>query len=177
MQPSPSVSVAPSAEETIKARSAEALAALRDENYAKLEQLAHSDGVTFSPYAAIQPDRAVTLTVQGAGRLKEDKEKRVWGEADGTGDPIELAWPEYRKRFVFDRDYTKAEQTSYNKRIGQGNSLDNARDTYPGSNVTEYYFAGTEKNSTMDWSALRLVWLEEGGEWKLRAIVHDGWTI
>ena len=63
-------------------------------------------------------------------------------------------------------------------RIGQGNSLNNIREFYPGSYFVEYHFSGFDPQyAGMDWQSLRLVFLEEDGVWLLVGIVHDQWTI
>ncbi len=42
----------------------------------------------------------------------------------------------------------------------------------------EYHFSGFEEEyGGMDWVSLRLVFVQEGGQWYLVGLVNDRWTI
>ncbi|MEO1438495.1 MAG: hypothetical protein AAFV80_23350, partial [Bacteroidota bacterium] len=59
----------------------------------------------------------------------------------------------------------------------RGNLRNNIPKVYPEAQFVEFFVSG--KNgaySGFDWRVLRLVFEEEGGEWKLVGIVHSEWT-
>ncbi len=84
----------------------------------------------------------------------------------------------YFGKFVYDEDFLNAKQKSINEFLGSGNSLNNLREVFPGSDFTEFYFPGFDpKYEGMDWRTLRLVFKTENNRPWLIAIVHDEWTI
>jgi len=97
---------------------------------------------------------------------------------DGTGDPIGLTPAQYCQRFIYDRDYTQAREVSYNRPLGQGNSLNNSLAVYPRAAIVEYHFPGFDPQyGGMDWRSLRLVFERKGRAWYLVGIIHAEWTI
>ena len=102
----------------------------------------------------------------------------VWGEFDGTGDPIRMTLNNYLQRFVYDVDFIKPEKRTVNEFIGAGNSLNNLLSVYKDHDFTESHFSGFDKKyAGMDWKSLRLVFKERNKRFFLVAIIHDEWTI
>ena len=135
-------------------------------------------GVRFSPYGFVDTIRDKTFTRQEFARLVKDQKKIEWGEFDGTGDPINMNWKDYRKRFVYSHDFMMAPQHSVNAVIGGGNSLNNLSKAYQDADFTEFYFPGFEpKYEGMDWKTIRLVFKKEKDGYYLVGIIHDEWTI
>ncbi len=109
---------------------------------------------------------------------KSDQDMIVWGEFDGTGDPIKMTLHNYIQRFVYDVDFAKPETRRVNEFIGSGNSLNNLDSVYKNCDFTESHFSGFEKKyEGHDWRTLRLVFKERNGKYFLVGIVHDEWTI
>jgi len=134
-------------------------------------------GVRFSPYAYVDPKHDQILTAAEMKSAWIDDRFRVWGSYDGTGDPIELTFRDYVDRFVYDADFSAAEQFAVGKRLGgHGGTIDNTEQVYPRATTVEFHLPGTERNAGMDWRSLRLVLEQEGGDWWLVGIVHDEWT-
>lgn len=156
-------------------RAVEALAA-RD--FGALADLVHpEDGVRFSPYATVDPRRDVVLSADELRNAAGDDTPLLWGEYDGTGDPIRLTFDEYFRRFVYGADFAVAGQVATGRRLGYGNSLDNVAEVYPGATTVEYHVDGVDPElGGMDWQSLRLVLEPHGGGWALVGIVHDQWT-
>jgi len=167
-----------SPEETALALGAQALAALKAQDTVALAALAHpTQGVRFSPYAFVRDEDLVFTPAQLSGAFS-DSAVHEWGAYDGSGEPINLTFADYYQEFIFDQDYTTAEAVSVNERLGQGNSLDNSHEAYPGAMVVEYHFPGFNPDyEGMDWVSLRLVFQEFEGRWVLVGIIHDQWTI
>jgi hypothetical protein len=178
--PSPTPLPAPtlSPEQAVLLRADEAIWAIRDRDMTALAAWVHPvDGVRFSPYAYVNPSDLRFLPDQLVDLLA-DPAVYLWGAFDGSGRPIELTFAAYYERFVYDHDFANAEQTSLNQRLGQGNSLDNSREFYPGAMVVEYHFSGFDPQyAGMDWRSLRLVFQQLEGAWYLVGVIHDEWTI
>ncbi len=169
--------LAPGALAEVAIQAVTAVQALRDKDMQALASLAHpTQGIRFSPYAYVRPEDLV-FTPEQVSQLMEDATIYNWGYFDGSGEPIQMAYPEYHERFVYSRDFANADQVSFNQRIGMGNSLDNSQEFYPNSAVVEFYSAPQDPQfGGLDWQSLRLVFIQEGGVWHLAGIIHDEWT-
>lgn len=166
-------------EAAVKARGQEALSALKAGDMGSLAKMVHPDkGIRFSPYAYVNKETDKVFTAQQVANLFEDKTKYTWGSFDGSGEPIKFIFAEYYSKFVYDQDFLNAKEFGYNRRVGQGNSLDNSKEAYPQAAIVEYHFPGFDpKYNGMDWKSLRLVFEETDGLWYLVGIIHDQWTI
>lgn len=166
------------AKRIIEGRSRLVLLALKGRNMSRLSIFVHpKDGVRFSPYNYVWPERNLIFKREKVRGLLEDKKKYLWGEYDGSGDPIRLTFASYYKKFIFDWDFSRTKRVSYNQAISISTNLDNAFTTYPGAIVVEYYHPGGKKYDGMDWGTLRLVFQKYSGMWYLVGIIHDEWTI
>jgi hypothetical protein len=155
------------------------VAMLEEADYEALSRHVHpARGLVFSPYGHVDLTSAVHLSREEVARLGKDALPRTWGTADGTGDPIRLTFADYAERYVYDRDYAEAPQVAVDQRLGQGNTLHNLEDAFPGSAFVEFHFPGEDPQyGGMDWRSLRLVFEELGNRWWLIGVVHDEWTI
>jgi hypothetical protein len=166
-----------SSEQAVLQRSAEVIAALKDENMTALAgYVLPQMGLRFSPYAAVKDTDQVFRADKIAG-LMSDSTVYVWGSYDGSGEPIELAFPDYYSKFIYDVDFANAPQLALNRRLGVSTTLDNSAEFYPGAIIVEYYYPGFDpKLEGMDWRSLRLVFIENEHTWYLDGIIHDQWT-
>jgi hypothetical protein len=157
------------------------LTLLKNKNYSAFANYIHPvEGIRFSPYGFIDTVHDIKLTKQKfineAGKSVQDM--IIWGEFDGTGDPIKMTLNNYMQRFIYDVDFVKPEKRSVNKFIGAGNSLNNLEMVYKNCDFTESNFSGFDKKyEGMDWRSLRLVFKVRDRKFFLVGIVHDEWTI
>ena len=166
-----------SLQQEILDRASEVIMMLKNKDMVTLSQYVHPLlGLRFSPYSFVQDTDQVFSTSQVAG-LFSDNTKYTWGNYDGSGAPIELTFVEYYFQFVYDVDFATAPEIALNHRLGEGNSLDNAQEFYPGSMVVEYYFPGFDTQyEGMDWRSLRLIFSQDSNNWYLAGIIHDQLT-
>lgn len=159
-------------------RSKEVLEVLKKNDLKSLTSFAaESDGVLFSPYSYLDSTTAVRFT-KTSFKKSALSDTFNWGHFDGTGDPIRMTVKEYFQRFVYDKDYLKADKVSVNHTLGKGNSIDNTMSVFPDAQYVEYYFPGfDEAYGGMDWRSLKLVFRKKQGQFYLVAIVHGEWTI
>jgi hypothetical protein len=158
-------------------RASEVIVLLKNKDMVTLSRYVHPVlGLRFSPYAFVKDTDQVFSSSQVAGLLA-DSTVYSWGNYDGSGAPIELTFVQYYYQFVYDVDFAAAPQVALNHRLGEGNSLDNAQEFYPGSMIVEYYFPGFDPQyEGMDWRSLRLLFLQDNDSWYLVGIIHDQWT-
>jgi hypothetical protein len=176
--PSPTQTEIPPSPPTLEESAEQVINALAEKNLASVAEVVHPAlGVRFSPYAYVEDSHQV-FTAEELVNLPGSDETYLWGNFDGTGDPIELTFDDYYERFIYSADFANPEQMGVNERIGHGNSINNIEEFYPGSSFVEFHFSGfVEDYGGMDWVSLRLVFIEEDGSWFLVGIVHDQWTI
>jgi hypothetical protein len=150
---------------------------LKNQDMLSLSSFVHPvDGIRFSPYAFVQ-DTDQAFSADKVAGIMADSSVYNWGNYAGSGEPIQLSFPEYYSKFIYDVDYTNAPQVSLNHRLSTGNSIDNSAEFYPGGMVVEYYFPGFDPQyGGMDWRSLRLVFSEFDSTWYLAGIIHDEWT-
>jgi len=159
-------------------RATEVLTALRDYDLEKLSRYVHPDkGVRFTPYGYVDVNENLVFSADEIRNMDETK-VYMWGYYDGSGEPIELTFPDYHKKFIYDEDFVNADEVGYNKALGHGNSLNNSFEVYRNSIIVEYHFPGIDPQyEGMDWRSLRLVFEKADSQWYIVGIIHDQWTI
>ena len=152
--------------------------ALKDQDTTTLSEFVHPQlGLRFSPYSYVK-DTDQVFTAESVAGLMEDGTIYLWGNYDGSGEPINLTFADYYAKFVYDVDFANPAEMSLNHRLGSGNSLDNAQEFYPGAMIVEFHFPGFDPQyGGMDWRSLRLVFMQSDQTWYLAGIIHDQWTI
>lgn len=155
------------------------LEALKERDLPSLATLAHPEfGVTFTPYSTVSLETDINLKPQPLSQAQSDKTRYIWGITHGTGGPIQLTISAYIDEYVFNADYTQAPLIGVDKVLASGNSLENVQEAYPDARFIEYYFPGVDPaNEGFDWCALKLVFQEWNGAYKLVGIIHSEWTI
>ncbi|WP_261303819.1 hypothetical protein [Paenibacillus andongensis] len=186
--PTPSVKPSPTsyakeadAKKAIESRTKETIKALKEKDLKKLAELIHpKKGVQFSPYSYIHVSSDVQVLGSGLATLWANTSTTHWGDYDGSGDPIDLTFPNYWDKFVYNEDFAAAPQISYNIILGKGNMINNVFSVYPTTSAitVEYHYPGLDPQfQGMDWTSLRLVYEYSGSQWYLVAIVHDQHTM
>lgn len=173
------ISINAQAEKTqVLAQSKRVVAALKNKDMKTLATFVHpTKGVRFSPYGYIDAENDLVFKRAQFPSLMLARRTYLWGAADGSGDEINLGFPAYLGKFVYDKDFSRAPQIVYNRIAKQGNTIVNVAEAYKNAKFVEYHFPGTEKNDGMDWRSLRLVFEKSGKNWYLVGISHDQWTI
>lgn len=164
------------AKQIIQNRARQVILALQAKNMNQLANFVHpTKGVRFSAYSYVdlKGDRVFKpAQVRGLGNSTR---RYLWGEYDGSGDPIRMTFNNYYRKFVYDKNFARAPQVGYNEISGGGTIIVNIFSSYPGAIVVDYYFPPTE--GEMDWRSLRLAFQKRGSVWYLVGIIHNEWTI
>lgn len=159
----------------------EVLTVIKHKKYDSLALFIHPvEGVRFSPNAFIDTASNVLFTAEAFKKEVQAKKQRkiIWGDYDGSGDPISKTIDEYFKVFVYDVDFLLPETRKVNEFIGGSNSQNNLLVVYDGYDFTESHFSGFDKKfDGMDWRSLRLVFKMKDGKYFLVGVIHDEWTI
>ncbi len=164
-------------QEAVLMRASEVIQLLKNQDLLSLANYVHPlNGLRFSPYAFVR-DADLVFSADQVAHLPADSRSFTWGAFSGSGAPIDLGWPAYYAKFIYDQDFANAPQLSLNHRLGVSTSTDNSLEFYPSAMLVEYYFPGFDPQlQGMDWKSLRLVFTEYQGTWFLCGIIHDEWT-
>ncbi len=151
---------------------------LKENHYNQLIGLIHPEiCLRFSPYSFLNQDN-LSFCPGDLNELITSEMSYTWGHFDGTGHPIELTFQDYHQKFIYDADYFKPLKIGYNVEVSYGNSINNIQEIYPDGMMIEYHFPGFDPQyGGLDWRSLRLVFVQENGQWYLTAIIHCEWTI
>jgi hypothetical protein len=162
------------AQRAVGQESKQVLLALRANNMTKLAAYVHPNkGLRFSPYIA--PAQDLKFSRVQLRNLPKTTRKYVWGSYDGSGEPVNLTWNDYRRRFVYPTDFSQI-KPRFNSFVARGNIINGLRQTYKDAIFVEYYWPGTKKHEHMDWRSLWLIWQKSGARWYLSGIAGDRWS-
>lgn len=152
---------------------------LQQQDWGTLATYVHLDrGVTFTPYSTVDPDGDLNFTAGQIQNLAQDSNVYTWGFEDGRGDPIQMTFPQYFERYVYDRDYIQVPELGVDRIMTGGNALENLTEVYEGCRFVDFSFPSFDPvNDGLDWSSLKLVFQPEGEHWYLVGIVHGEWTV
>lgn len=166
-------------DEKVLATANEVLGALKARDYQKLESLVSEDGLTLNYFPAL--DFAHNLIAKNeVSTIPTDTKEYFWGYTDGKGDLINLTRAGFITKYIYTGsiDYSNAPDVAVNKILGTGNSLNTIDKDVNGRTYVAFHFSGFDpKYSGMDWTTMYLVFDSVNGEYKLRAITKDNWTI
>ena len=85
---------------------------------------------------------------------------------------------EFVDTFIYNVDYSKAPQIGIDEILQSGNALENVAEVYADGRFVEFHYSGIDPEMDgLDWCYLKTVFLPEGDEWRLVALIHSQWTI
>lgn len=135
-------------------------------------------GIRFTPYTHVSLKDDVVFDKEEVSNFFTNQEYYLWGNYDGTGDPISLTPSQYYDRFIYSKDFMNAKEVGYNEVLSYGNMLENQFEVYNNAIIVEYYFPGINPDyGGIDWESLRLVFEQYEDCWYLVGIIHNQWTI
>ena len=177
--PTPTPAMSPAAAQRIIAeRTRQVVGALRQRDMQRLATFVHPmRGVRFSPYVSAQPNSDRRFTRAQLLNAWRSRRRFLWGEQDGSGDPIRLTFRRYFAQYVYDKDFARVTEVSYNTIGNPGTLINNLLETYPQAIFVSYFHPGSDpRYGGMDWRSLWLVYEQHRGTWYLVGIAHGEWT-
>ena len=132
-------------------------------------------GLRITPQAYIAKED-VHLNRAQVASMRNSKTIRTWGTYDGEGGDIRLNWANYRKRFVWKRDFSRGAKLTVNgKPKGRSTVINNLRSSYPNTTLVEFYLPPTSPDA-LDWASLWMAWRKTSYGWRLIGIANDQWS-
>jgi hypothetical protein len=166
-------------EQKVTATAQEVIEALTSRNYSKLEDLVSSAGLSLNNVPHFDSVKNL-IAKNDVSDIGTDTQTYLWGYTDGQGAPINLNRGQFLTTYIYkgDIDYTKAPNVVVNKILGTGNSINSINTDTSGRMFIAFHFPGFDPQyEGMDWTTLYLIFDSEGGEYRLRGIAKDNWTI
>jgi len=164
-------------EQRVVVAAREVLKALSIQDYQTLGGLVSADGLSMDLYPRFDSVKNL-ITKGGVSEISTAPKKYLWGYTDGKGDAINLTATEFIEKYIYTADYLNAPNVAVNKKLGGGNSLNTIDEDVNGRVYTTFHFSGFEpKYEGMDWTTIYLIFDFEDGEYMLRGIAKDNWTI
>ncbi len=166
-------------EQRAVAAAREVLGVLKARDYQKLEGLVSEDGLSLNLYPRFDAVKNI-IAKSEVSLIPKDAKVYLWGYTDGKGDPINLTRAEFLTKYIYSGtiDYSKAPDVAVDKIIGSGNSLNTIEKDVNGRTYVAFYFSGfNPEYAGMDWTTMYLIFDSVNGEYKLRGIAKDNWTI
>lgn len=155
-----------------------AIKALKEKNIDNLAKVTSEEWIRFSPYSYVDKDIHINLKKEELKEAIESEIDYVRGTEDGIGEPILMTFKNYFKRFVYDEDFQQLAEKNYDEYFQRWNTINNIEDIYPGTSTVEFFIPWLNPEYWwLDRQALNLVLKLENNQWKIRAIVHNEWTI
>lgn len=152
--------------------------ALKEKNIDNLVKVTSKEWIRFSPYSYIDKDIHITMQKEELRKAFESETQYVRWSEDGTGDPILMTFKNYLKRYVYDTDFQQMSEKYYDQNFQRWNTINNLEDIYTWVSTIEYFVPGINPEyEWMDRRWLTLVLQQEESERKIRAIIHNEWTI
>lgn len=159
--------------------SREVLKLIKKRDYNTLAGYVHPvSGVRFTPYSFVDKAKDRVLKSPDIPAITQSKRKLLWGEYDGSGEPIRMTAGEYFNRFVYDADFLEKGKVTVNRITQSGNTENNAEKVYPGCEFVEFMIPMINPEyEGADWRSLHLVFKKENGRYYLVGIIHNEFTI
>lgn len=174
----PTQPTTPDSQQTVTQQAMRIQRALANHDYASIINDIHpTKGVRFSMYAYVHLDKdKVFSRAQFAQYLRESRIRFTWGELDGSGETYIVPLPVYLDSWIDAKKFDNARIT-VNKFESRGNMINNVMEVYPGADVVDFYYRGSDQYEGMDWRGMRLVFENYQGKRYLVGIVNDRWTV
>lgn len=164
-------------EEELLAMSAEVLEAIKAQDYTKLADWIHPEkGVTLTPFISVEPNNRTIQAGELVSLSEATETELVWGSWAGSGEDIVMTFDCYWQEFVWNCDYTAADEVNTDRIYETATAISNLAEAYPGCRFVDYYVDSQDVGSPMGWSSLTLVFQKQAGKWYLSGIVHGEWT-
>lgn len=169
--------IAPAAAKSIiRTRARQVILAIQAKNMQSLSSFVHpTKGLRFSPYTYVNTESDRVFSARQVRGLAGNQRRYLWGEEDGSGDPIRMTFNRYYRGYIYDRNFAAVRDVTYNEPSGGGTMISNLFATYSNAIVVDYYVPG--RGNDMDWKSLRLIFQKHGRVWYLVGIAHNEWTI
>ncbi|MGB3366998.1 MAG: hypothetical protein WBA54_05895 [Acidaminobacteraceae bacterium] len=173
------LSIGPASGDSLMTVALDVIELIEAENFSDLNVYVHpNNGVRFSPYSYIDIQNDQVFQAPQFQNLSGNPNVYLWGNYDGSGDPINLVFDDYYNEFIYNHDFANPHMYGNNYAIGTGNMINNFSVAYPNGQFIEFHFTGFDQQyDGMDWSSLVLAFEQHNNTWYLVGIIHGQWTI
>lgn len=160
----------------LEQQATEILQAIHDHDMDVLSSHVHTEkGLLFSPYFSVMDD-TVRFEKNELPTLLDSDTTYLWGYGEANTE-IQMTPADYFNTHLQVQRFFESDEVfvdTQNQEVDPSNYL---KTVFPDSKIVEFYHAGTEQYSGLDWRSLNLVFeQDEEGAWRLVAIVNNLFT-
>lgn len=153
------------------------LQALDRRDMATLAGYVHEEkGLLLSPYLSVS-DSTVHFSQPEIATLLDDEATYLWGYGEANTD-IRTTPAEYFEQHLQVERFFEADEVLVDTTSPESDPTNYLSSVFPDAKVVEFYTAGTEQYSGLDWRSLHMVFEQEeaSGEWRLVALINNLFT-
>lgn len=160
----------------LEQQATEILQAIYDHDMDVLSSHVHTEkGLLFSPYFSVMDD-TVRFEKNEVPSLLESEATYLWGYGEANME-IQLTPADYFDKYLQVKRFFKSDEVFVDTQNQEVDPTNYLKTVFPDSKIVEFYHAGTEQYSGMDWRSLNLVFeQDEEGAWRLVAIINNLFT-
>ena len=161
--------------DSVKFIAAKAMKALKAKDYVALSTTIHpASGVRFSRYGIVAASDVPMLPGQFIENIRS-KAIFTWGTEENSKRQIRMDIPTYLSSFVYDADFLKANQISFNASAGKGNTIDLIQKNYVNDKYLEYYLSDAFAENA-EWKTLTFVFENYKNQYYIVGMIHNQGT-
>lgn len=151
------------------------LRALDERDMDTLAGYVHEEkGLLLSPYLSVS-DSTVHFSQPEIATLLDDEATYLWGYGEANTD-IRTTPAEYFEQHLQVERFFEADEVLVDTTSPESDPTNYLSSVFPNVKVVEFYTAGTEQYSGLDWRSLHMVFEQEDGEWRLIALINNLFT-
>ncbi len=150
---------------------------IKDGNFSEIAKyVSPAGGLGISSNGFIEKND-INFPKEKVAGLWTDQTKYKFPSYADEEDVTKITFREFYKSDIYDKDFITAKDVSLNKVMrGPTPSMPfNINETYAKGAFVDFYIPAP-KEMELDWATLRLIFVNENGNWWLRHLVHDNWT-
>lgn len=149
---------------------------LNDRNMEALAAHVHPEkGLLFSPYLSIS-EETVHFEQNEIDTLLEDETTYLWGYGEANTE-IRLSPADYFTQHLEAERFFEADEVFVDQENPAVEYSDYLQTVFPEAKIVEFYDAGTDQFSGLDWRSLNLVFEQDAeNEWRLVAVINNLFT-
>ncbi len=158
--------------DSVKFIAKKAMNALKAKDYVAFSTTIHPAlGVRFSRYGMVAAADVPILPGQFIGNIR-DKTILPWGTEENSKTQIRMDITTYIDTFLYDADFLKANQISFNGSAGKGNTIELMQKNYVNDKYLEYYLSDAFAENP-EWKTLTFVFDNYKNQYYIVGMIHN----
>ncbi|MDR0325107.1 MAG: hypothetical protein LBI19_03310 [Oscillospiraceae bacterium] len=148
--------------------------AISEGDYLRLGGYISDKGLLLVPFSTVD-DGSLTFSAGEVRSFAATGEQYLFGIDPATSQPIKLTPADYMTAYLRDVNYAEAPMLGVNNIVRRGNAVENVTEAFPDGVFVDFFFPSSQPGG-FDWKSLKVVFEEEGGRFRLVALIRGVYT-